>query len=216
MKNSKKLIALVLAMVMIFALTASALAATNSADAVDSVDSANSTMTVKVTIKGVIKSPTASNPNATTTVNICNEEEFTITSNSTVYHLVNTMSNLDSDYAHGAVWKTVDLVDDDGNPTGGTAQALTSLSCNKTVNPTATYPNRELYTWSSESKTTQTFEDGAFTSWLFNYEGHNWVYTVNGQTTNKYMDQYVLSNGDSVELTYQYSTENWRQFFTAE
>lgn len=60
MKNSKKLIALVLAMVMIFALTASALAATNATG-----------VTVRVTIKGVINKPTGTDPNATETETLC-------------------------------------------------------------------------------------------------------------------------------------------------
>ena len=90
MKNSKKLIALVLAMVMIFALTASALAATNATG-----------VTVRVTIKGVINSPTGTNPNATETITLCTAKAITITSGknkNTVYDLVNTMGYLHSDY----------------------------------------------------------------------------------------------------------------------
>ena len=82
MKNSKKLIALVLAMVMIFALTASALAATNATG-----------VTVRVTIKGVINKPTPTNPDATETETICTAKAVTITTGknkNTVYDLVNT------------------------------------------------------------------------------------------------------------------------------
>ena len=68
MKNSKKLIALVLAMVMIFALTASTLAATNATG-----------VTVRVAIKGVINKPTPTNPDATETETICTAKAVTIT-----------------------------------------------------------------------------------------------------------------------------------------
>ena len=205
MKNSKKLVALVLAMVMIFALTASVFAATNSS---------NSTMNVTITIKGNLDASTISNPDAIQTVQVCSNKTYTITSGSTVYHLIKTMSDMNSEYAYGAVWKTVYLTDEDGNPTGGTGQALISLS-NKIQDTTS--DNKTRYTnntWSSIGKTIKTVTPSSFGNTLLcSYEGYDWIYTVNGEEVeDKYMDQYVLHAGDSVELTYQYATDSWTEF----
>lgn len=200
MKNSKKIVALVLAMVMIFALTASALAATNSAD---------STITVKVTIRGILTS------DQTNITPVCTNEVFTITENSTVYNLVQTMSDLGSTYAHDAVWKTVDLVDEDGNATGGTGKALTSLSCNTANTTDGIYG---YYTWSGHSSTTKTLNtSGVFTYYDCEYQGINWTYSVTPEggttvTPDVYMDSYVLHNDDTVTLTYLASSETWTAF----
>lgn len=207
MKNSKKLIALVLAMVMIFALTASALAATNATG-----------VTVRVTIKGVINSPTGTNPNATETITLCTAKAITITSGknkNTVYDLVNTMGYLHSDYAYDPVWKTVTLTDSTGSGTTGTSQALISLSNKITTESTSEYPNVTYNTWASTGKTVKTYTDGVFPGYNCVYTGYDWVYKVNGtQIEDKYMDQYVLSNNDLVELVYQYNSEAWNEIIT--
>lgn len=209
MKNSKKIVALVLAMVMIFALTASALAATNAAEGV----------TVRVTVKGILNAPTATNPSATETIPVCTAQPYKITSGlakNSVYDLVNTMDYLHSFYGYDAVWKTVALSDADGNPTGGTGQVLVSLS--NTLSGTssnASYPNYVYNVWANTSKTTKTFNDSVFTSYQYVYTGYAWTYKVNGtEVTDKYMDQYVLSDGDLVELTYQYVVKPWEEYFT--
>ena len=195
MKNSKKIVALVMAMVMIFALTASALAGQNS------------TMKVYVTIKGVLSS------NEADTITVCTNDERTITSGSTVYHLIKTMSDLKSSYAHNAVWKTVDVVDANGNQTG-TANALVSLSCTvpgRYMSQDATYEyvwggNSRMIMYTSSSVFGGTTNDG-------NYVGTDWVYSVTrGSTTVEptvYMDQYTLQDGDHVTLTYKYDNFSW-------
>lgn len=208
MKNSKKIVALVLAMVMIFALTASALAATN----------ATTGVTVRVTIKGVINKPTATDPNATETTTLCTAKAVTITSGiakDNVYDLVNTLDYLHLDCGYDPVWKTVALTDSSGNPTGGTGQVLVSLSNRETKASTSEYPNITLNTWASTGKTVKTYTDGVFTGYNCVYTGYDWIYKVNGtQIEDKYMDQYILSNGDLVELVYQYNSEAWNEFIT--
>lgn len=203
MKNSKKLIALVLAMVMIFALTASTLAATNATG-----------VTVRVTIKGVINKPTPTNPDATETETICTAKAVTITTGknkNTVYDLVNTLDYLHSDCGYDPVWKTVALAD----PDNGTAQALISLSNKVATTSTSEYPNITLNTWTSSGKTVKTYSDGVFPAYNCVYTGYDWVYKVNGtQIGDKYMDQYVLSSGDLVELVYQYNSEAWNEIIT--
>lgn len=195
MKNSKKLIALVLAMVMIFALTASALAATNS------------TMTVYVTIKGVLSD------NELDTVTICTEKDYTITSSSTVYNLIQTLSDTDSPYAHNAVWKTVDIIDTTSGNQTGTAKALTSLSCTTTGNYMG-YDATYEYVWGGNSRMVQyDIVDTFSTIHRGNYVGTDWVYSVKrGDATVEptvYMDQYTLQDGDHVTLTYKYDNFSW-------
>ena len=203
MKNSKKIVALVLAMVMIFALTASTLAATNATG-----------VTVRVTIKGVINKPTPTNPDATETETICTAKAVTITTGknkNTVYDLVNTLDYLHSDCGYDLVWKTVALAD----PDNGTAQALISLSNKVATTSTSEYPNITLNTWTSSGKTVKTYSDGVFPAYNCVYTGYDWVYKVNGtQIGDKYMDQYVLSSGDLVELVYQYNSEAWNEIIT--
>ena len=101
MKNSKKLIALVLAMVMIFALTASALAAT---------DSTNNT--IEVTVSVIKRYPSGMTPILSETV--------TLPSNATAYNAVQVF--LDSQATKttyprvsDAVWKVVPVVDENGS-----------------------------------------------------------------------------------------------------
>ena len=205
MKNSKKIVALVLAMVMIFALTASALAATNA-----------NKVTVRVSIKGVINKPTTGNPNATEDVIICTAKAVTTTSGNTVYDVINTMDYLHSDEAYNPTWKTVKLKDAEGNETTGTAQALITL-CNKiSKNSTnSSYPNTTYNTWSSTSTTTKTYSDGVFPTYNCVYTGYDWVYTVNGDTIeDQYMDQYALNDGDYIQLTYQYQAKAWNEIIT--
>lgn len=207
MKNSKKIVALVLAMVMIFALTASTLAATNATG-----------VTVRVTIKGVINKPTPTDPNATETQTLCTAKAVTITSGlakDNVYDLVNTLDYLHLDCGYDPVWKTVALTDSSGNPTGGTGQALVSLSNREAKASTSEYPDITLNTWASTGKTEKTYTDGVFSGYNCTYTGYDWVYKVNGTLIeDKYMDQYVLRNGDLVELVYQYTTEAWNEFIT--
>ena len=207
MKNSKKIVALVLAMVMIFALTASALAATNATG-----------VTVRVTIKGVINKPTGTDPNATETETLCTAKSITITTGdkkNTVYDLVNTLNALHSDYAFEPVWKPVALKDADGNLTNKTAQALVSLSNKVATASTSEYPNITINTWSSNGKTVKTYSDGVFPAYNCVYTGYDWIYKVNNETIeDQYMDQYVLSNGDLVELVYQYNAEAWNEIIT--
>ena len=99
MKNSKKLIALVLAMVMIFALTASALAATDSTNAV--------TVTVQIYKRSSSGMTGFGNRSVTLTG-----------SNPTVYDAVQTISN-DASYTklRNAAWIDVPIKDANGNAT---------------------------------------------------------------------------------------------------
>lgn len=202
MKNSKKIVALVLAMVMIFALTASALAATNT-----------NSVTVKVTVKGLMHSPTGTNPDATEEVVICTLKPITSTRGNTVYDVINTMNDLHAFYGYDPVWKTVKLTDSEGTPAGGTAQALISLSNTVTTDNGSEYPDYTYNTWASTNKTTQTYDGSVFQCYKYVYTGYDWVYTVNGNTIgDKYMDQYVLSDGDQIELIYQYQAKAWERY----
>lgn len=201
MKNSKKLIALVLAMVMIFALTASALAATTSD---------NTKMTVKVTIQGVFEAPTASDPDATETIEVCTNQAVTVPTGSTAYAVVEALSKSDSISAHDAVWKDVVILDADGNKTDKTGKALVSLSCNTQDVTNGVYG---YYTWSGYSTTTKTLSNSSFTYYDCVYKGVNWTYSVTsgGTTVNPdvYMDSYTLVNNDTLTLTFLESSETW-------
>ena len=80
---------------------------------------------------------------------------------------------------------------------------------------TSEYPNITLNTWTSSGKTVKTYSDGVFPAYNCVYTGYDWVYKVNGtQIGDKYMDQYVLSSGDVVELVYQYNSEAWNEIIT--
>lgn len=208
MKNSKKIVALVMAMVMIFALTASTLAATN----------ATTGVTVKVTVKGVLNVPTGTNPDNTETTTLCTLQPYQITTGTnknTVYDLVNSMDAVQSTYAYGPVWKDVPLTDSDGTPTGGYGKALVVLSNKIATSNNATYPDFVYNTWGSTSKTTQTYDGSVFQCYKYVYTGYDWVYSVNGNIIeDKYMDQYVLSDGDQVELIYQYQAKAWERYFS--
>lgn len=197
MKNSKKLIALVLAMVMIFALTASALAATNNED---------STIIVYVTVATSTKTSRNGTRVINSTISGDDPVEFEITSGSTVKDLVDTMSNLGTSFAHDAVWKTVDLVDANGNQTGETAKALVSLSNTATVGNVTT-----TNVWGGHSQMTDTVTGSSFgTEHTYTYNGQDWMYEVNGnRPTDKYMEQYPLSNNDQVVLLYETSQFSW-------
>ena len=197
MKNSKKLIALVLAMVMIFALTASALAGTTSTD---------STITVYVTVATSTKTSSNGTRVIGDTISGDTPVSFDITAGSTVKDLVDTMSNLDTAFAYDAVWKTVDLVDSNGNQTGNTAHALVSLSNKATVNNVTTYN-----IWGSHSQMVDTVSSSTFgKQHTYTYVGQDWMYEVNGtRPEDKYMEQYVLSNGEQVVLLYESSEFGW-------
>lgn len=197
MKNSKKIVALVLAMVMIFALTASALAATNS------------TITVKVTVRSISAAPTTSNPDATATTVLCSDQTFNITSGSSVYNLVQTMSNTDFAYAHNAAWREVDVLDSNNQPTSETGQVLVSLS-NTTVSEVMGNTITTEKVWGNTSQNDIMVNSDMFAKYTHGeYEGTEWVYTVNGEDPEVYMDHCTLNNNDTVVLTYQYSKFSW-------
>ena len=113
MKNSKKLIALVLAMVMIFALTASALAATDSTNAV--------TVTVQIYKRSSSGMTGFGNRSVTLTG-----------SNPTVYDAVQTISN-DASYTklRNAAWIDVPITDANGNATNEIGKALVYLTAER-------------------------------------------------------------------------------------
>ena len=182
MKNSKKLVALVLAMVMIFALTASALAATNS------------TITVKVTVRSILAAPTTSDPDATATTVLCSNQTFNITSGSSVYDLVQTMSNTDFAYAHNAAWREVDVLDSNNQPTGETGKVLVSLS-NTTISEVMGNTITTEKAWGNVSQNDIMVNSDIFAKYTHGeYEGTEWVYSVNGTEPDVYMNQYTLQD----------------------
>lgn len=113
MKNSKKLIALVLAMVMIFALTASALAA---------IDSTNA---VTVTVQIYKRSSSGMTGFGSRSVTLTG-------SNPTVYDAVQTISN-DASYTklRNAAWIDVAITDANGNATNEIGKALVYLTAER-------------------------------------------------------------------------------------
>ena len=201
MKNSKKIVALVLAMVMIFALTASALAATDS------------TMTVYVTVNKTTKD----NPSATTetvTETYYTRQAVTVPANATVYNLLEAMSDAEKPFGYGAGWRKVPLVDSNGNRTGEYGKALVSLSLN--ITDTATKTDTYL-TLSSTSTTTKQDVQEIFSYYQYNYSGSGWTYKVNNDTADDtYMDSYNLSAGDVVTLSYCTTSDSWKEFYVAE
>ena len=197
MKKSKKIIALVLAMVMLFALTASALAVTNS------------TITVKVTVRSILAAPTTSNPDATETTVLCSNQTFNITSGSSVFDLVQTMSNTDFVHAHNAAWRDVDVLDSNNQPTSETGKVLVSLS-NTTVSEVMGNTITKEKVWGNVSQNDIMVSSDMFAKYTHGeYEGTEWVYTVNGEDPEVYMNHCTLNNNDEVVLTYQYSKFSW-------
>lgn len=200
MKNSKKLVALVLAMVMIFALTASALAATDS------------TMTVYVTVNKTAKE-SSSSTTETVTETYYTSQAVTVPANATVYDLMQAMSDAGMSLGYDACWKNVPLVDANGNKTGEYGKALVSLSLNTTN--TATKTDTYL-TLSSMSTTTKQDVQELFSYYQYNYSGSGWTYKVNNTTPDVYMDSYTLTAGDTVTLSYCTTTDSWREYYIAE
>lgn len=200
MKNSKKIVALVLAMVMIFALTASAFAATNN------------TMTVYVTVQRVDPAPTEADPNATVTTPLCTEVTFDVSSNATVFDLVNELSESGFAHAHNPAWRDVVILDENNQPTTQKGKVLCSLS-NTTISEVMGNTITTEKVWGGVSENSIMVNSDLFgTSKHGEYEGTEWAYSVNGVEPDVYMNQCTLQAGDKVVLSYKYSKFEWNQY----
>ena len=196
MKNSKKLIALVLAMVMIFALTASALAAT---------DSTNDTIEVTVSISK--RYPSGMTPILSETV--------TVPSNATAYNAVQVF--LDSQAAKttyprvsDAVLKVVPVVDENGS-TIGQGHALFGMNL-KTKEGTNSFGDIvKTETLGSHGTTVTTPTSATATSGT--YTGDDWIFELyDGYmpvTVDNYLDHTPLQDGYDISLIYQTSNISW-------
>lgn len=208
MKNSKKIVALVLAMVMIFALTASALAATDSADAV--------TYTVTVVVRGEANGITTSYARAAN-MQVTGQVTEQGSKVPTVYDAVVAMaaSSAYPDF-NNALWKTVPIVDANGNKTGETGQALIYADATWTsyVQVNGSYVLSTLVGALGSSGKTQKIPSGNDT-YNCSYTGSDWIFSISHGPNQPlvdgtdYMDRTDLQDGDTVYLTYKTTTESW-------
>lgn len=196
MKNSKKLIALVLAMVMIFALTASALAAT---------DSTNDT--IEVTVSIIKRYPSGMTPILSETV--------TLPSNATAYNAVQVF--LDSQATKttyprvsDAVWKTVPVVDENGSNIGE-GRVLYGLNLATKTGSNSYGDIIQTETLSSHGTTTITPTSTTASSGT--YSGDDWIFELyDGYmpvTVDNYLDHTPLQDGYEISLIYQTSNISW-------
>ena len=196
MKNSKKIVALVLAMVMIFALTASALAAT---------DSTNDTIEVTVSISK--RYPSGMTPILSETV--------TVPSNATAYNAVQVF--LDSQAAKttyprvsDAVWKVVPVVDENGS-TIGQGRVLYGLNLATKTGSNSYGDIIQTETLSSHGTTTITPTSTTASSGT--YSGDDWIFELyDGYmpvTVDNYLDHTPLQDGYEISLIYQTSNISW-------
>ena len=196
MKNSKKLIALVLAMVMIFALTASALAAT---------DSTNDT--IEVTVSIIKRYPSGMTPILSETV--------TLPSNATAYNAVQVF--LDSQATKttyprvsDAVWKVVPVVDENGS-TIGQGRVLYGLNLATKTGSNSYGDIIQTETLSSHGTTTITPTSTTASSGT--YSGDDWIFELyDGYmpvTVDNYLDHTPLQDGYEISLIYQTSNISW-------
>lgn len=210
MKNSKKLIALVLAMVMIFALTASALAATND------------TQTITVNVNFSKRSSSGLIGLASREVTVTYQTGET----PTIYDAVCAAFNDGTEPGVASpTWKTVPIVNADGDETGETGKALVSLN-SITKTGTNTYGDSlEIVTLGGTGTTTMTpvskiMANGkTTTTYNCTYNGTDWIYEVyeNGYMpveVTDYMDRMPLQANYSVGVIYQTSSETWTKSVT--
>ena len=183
MKNSKKLIALVLAMVMIFALTASALAA---------IDSTNA---VTVTVQIYKRSSSGMTGFGSRSVTLTG-------SNPTVYDAVQTISN-DASYTklRNAAWIDVAITDANGNATNEIGKALVYLTAERSSYNTVTE------NLGSNGSTVATPRSDGGTD--YTYTGTDWIFQVNNVDGTDYMNRTTVQNGDVITLFFQTSTMSW-------
>jgi hypothetical protein len=180
-KSKKRILSIVLAVVMIAALflCGSAMAAGNNDR------SASATVTVVVQSKN----------SAGVTTPVGTVSNYTVTtsgSSVTVYDVVEAIA-ADGDVflLKDAVWKEV--------PSGlSTAKALVALSNRVTSNGMTT-----VNVWGTNIIMVYDSTGGA-------YEGTDWIYYVNNiYIENYYMDQYSVTTGDVITLSYEYSEFEW-------
>lgn len=196
MKNSKKLIALVLAMVMIFALTASALAAT---------DSANDT--IEVTVSIIKRYPSGMTPILSETV--------TVPSNATAYNAVQVF--LDSQAAKttyprvsDAVWKIVPVVDENGSNIG---EGRVLYGLNLATKTGSNSYGDIIQTETLGSHGTTTITPTSTTASSGTYSGDDWIFELydgyRPVTVDNYLDHTPLQDGYDISLIYQTSNISW-------
>ena len=185
MKNSKKLIALVLAMVMIFALTASALAA---------IDSTNA---VTVTVQIYKRSSSGMTGFGSRSVTLTG-------SNPTVYDAVQTISN-DASYTklRNAAWIDVAITDANGNATNEIGKALVYLTAER-----SSYNSQYVLTTVTENlgsngSTVATPRSDGGTDYTYR------IFQVNNVDGTDYMNRTTVQNGDVITLFFQTSTMSW-------
>ena len=189
MKNSKKIVALVLAMVMIFALTASALAA---------IDSTNA---VTVTVQIYKRSSSGMTGFGSRSVTLTG-------SNPTVYDAVQTISN-DASYTklRNAAWIYVAITDANGTATNEIGKALVYLTAER-----SSYNSQYVLTTVTENlgsngSTVATPRSDGGTD--YTYTGTDWIFQVNNVDGTDYMNRTTVQNGDVITLFFQTSTMSW-------
>ena len=187
MKNFKKLSGLMLVLVMVFALAAPAFAAEDA-----------QTVTVTITLQQ------ATNPSNVATVNgltdvtpIATDLSVTVTKEGTVYayDVVKALADQNTGVSN-IVWKDVDILGPAPGyePTGAIGKVLQSLTY-------ATRPRPTVYA----NKVTESTGDAQHGT----YAGYAWEYFVNGAYVSDYMSQQPVSTGDTIVLSYDYSSFSW-------
>lgn len=195
MKNSKKLIALVLAMMMIFALTASALAATDSTNDV--------TVTISFTKRGSY----GMTGFGSHTVTLTKEKPTDVL---TVYDVVEAVAADETvKDVRNTAWIDVPIQDANGNLTDETGKALVYIALER-----ESYNSQYVLTTVTEnlgshgSTVATPRADGKFDC---TYTGSDWIYYINSDTVaeTNYMDKTAISNGDVIKLFFQDSSLSW-------
>ncbi len=189
MKNSKKIVALVLAMVMIFALTASALAAT---------DSTNS---ITVTVNFSKRTPSVTTGFTPQTVTLTKE-------NPTVYDAIEALSKDSTNKkVKNAAWLDVPVTDANGNETGEIGKALVYITLER-----GSYNSQYVWTTivencgSNGSTTATPRSDGKYDCV---YTGSDWIYYIGNVKQDDYMNRTVISDGAEIYVYYETTTETW-------
>lgn len=212
MKTMKKLSALVLALVMVFAMSATAFAVAFEGE--DETSAAN--VTVVLQKKEIVDTEDGKTATNITPIVIPVVEKSTVTidlndlTGDTVYDVINALPQLvivpqtstDPSAPANCTWKQVYLLDENWEPTEETAHALNSLA----------FKNARGIVTEANTYTSNTIESTSNT-----YKGWDWTYSVTTQTDDGpvtdepyvYMDQYTVTAGQTITLTYGYSDMSW-------
>ena len=181
-KSKKRILSIALAVVMIAALflCGSAMAANN--------NDRSASATVTVVVQSIDENSVIHCVGC-----VSNYTVTTSGSSVTVYDVVDAIA-ADGDVVllKDAVWKEV--------PSGlSTAKALVSLT---NVEIDGNYKTTNV--WGTHSMMYSTLDNSEGV-----YVGTDWIYYVNDIYANSYMDQYSVTNGDVIKLSYEYNEFDW-------